>query len=337
MWKCDFKLIAAWCSGLVVKKIFDSYLLSQNQFHDFDEMADTAASAWDQRYRKIGNGPDYGFAHQLNMPLVQLSHIGWKSGLHIETGTPSESVGIVIQVAGKQRLRMNGRELRADRIALLHAPKAYDLLNAEDTTYIVLAIEARRLMRHAEAHWGRLPGRFDSLSEIVTEFHGGQRAISALLREYLHLGYENPEYLNDPAVQDSAVDEMLDAVFLNSRLPAGQRVPRQRHQMARKAARYLKDNIGQEISLRAMCEYTGVSERSLRQGFLECFGVTPNTFVRRARLFRLRDTLKDPANEHSTITANALQLGVAHLGRLSSEYKSLFGELPSETLRRARA
>jgi AraC family ethanolamine operon transcriptional activator len=168
--------------GFVMKKIFDSYLLSQNQFHDFDEMAVAAASAWDQRYRKIGNGP---------------------------------------------------------------------------------------------------------------------------------------EYLNDPAIQDSVVDEMLDTVFLNSRMPTNQPLPRQRHQMARNAAQYLKDNIGEEISLRAMCEYSGVSERSLRQGFLECFGVTPSAFVRRARLFRLRDTLKDPANEHSTITANALQLGVAHLGRLS--------------------
>jgi AraC family ethanolamine operon transcriptional activator len=319
-----------------VKKIFDSYLLLQNQFHDFDEMAVTAASAWDQRYRKIGKGPDFGFAHQLNMPLAQLSHIGWRSGLLIETGTPSESVGIVIQVAGKQRLRMNGRELGADRIALLHAPKAYDLLNAEGTTYIVLAVEAQRLMRYAEAHWGRLPGRFESLSEIVSESHGGQQAISALLHQYLDLSYGNPEYLNDPAVQDSVVDEMLDTVFLNSRMPVDQQVPRQRHQMARQAAQYLKDNIGQEISLRAMCEHTGVSERSLRQGFLECFGVTPKAFVRRVRLFQLHDTLKDPANEHSTITANALQLGVAHLGRLSSEYKAQFGELPSETLRRAR-
>ena len=72
------------------KKIFDPCLLSKNQFNDFDEMAVVAASAWDQRYRKIGKGPDHGFVRQLNLPSAQLSHIGWRSGLLIETGTPTD-------------------------------------------------------------------------------------------------------------------------------------------------------------------------------------------------------------------------------------------------------
>jgi len=73
-------------------------------------MAEVAAHAWDQRYRKLGKKSDYGFARQLNMPAAQLSHIGWESGIHIETGTPPGSVGIVQQVSGEKRLRMYGPE-----------------------------------------------------------------------------------------------------------------------------------------------------------------------------------------------------------------------------------
>ena len=107
------------------KNIFDSYLLSTNQFYDFEEMAVVAASAWDQRYRKLGKGSDRGFVRQLNMPSAQLSHIGWESGLLIETGTPTDSVGLVVQVAGDKRLRMNGQVLGKGQIALLLNAKSF--------------------------------------------------------------------------------------------------------------------------------------------------------------------------------------------------------------------
>ncbi len=86
-------------------KIFDSGLLSKNTFHDFDQMAVVAASVWDQRYRKLGSGSEFGFAHQLNLPTAQLTHIGWESGIRIETGTPPGSIGIVLQSDGKKIAR----------------------------------------------------------------------------------------------------------------------------------------------------------------------------------------------------------------------------------------
>ena len=54
--------------------IFNSGLLSTNSFHDFNQMAVVAASVWDQRYRKLGKGSEFGFAHQLNLPMAQLTH-----------------------------------------------------------------------------------------------------------------------------------------------------------------------------------------------------------------------------------------------------------------------
>lgn len=94
-------------------------------------MAGTAGSAWDQRYIKLGRKSDSGFARQINLPAAQLSHIGWESALHIETGTPSGAIGLVHQISGESRLRMNGRELGTQEIALLHAPHQYDLVNAD--------------------------------------------------------------------------------------------------------------------------------------------------------------------------------------------------------------
>lgn len=79
----------------------------------------------------------------------------------------------------------------------------------------------------------------------------------------------------------------------------------------------------------------GVSARSLSRGFQRLRGQSPMAAVRRARLERVRlDLISAPSGE--SVTDAAMRWGFFHLGRFSSVYATHFGELPSETRRRAR-
>ena len=51
-------------------------------------------------------------------------------------------------------------------------------------------------------------------------------------------------------------------------------------------------------------------------------------------LERIRASLADPACPVRNITELALDYGFVHLGRFSDTYRQLFGELPSDTLKR---
>jgi AraC-like DNA-binding protein len=48
----------------------------------------------------------------------------------------------------------------------------------------------------------------------------------------------------------------------------------------------------------------------------------------------VRDSLRD--RPEWRVTRTALAFGFAHLGRFSASYRRMFGETPSETLRRVR-
>ena len=87
-----------------MSQIFDTGLLSTNSFHDFDQVAVVAGSIWDSCCRKLGKGSEFGFAHQLNLPTAQLTHIDWESSMRIETGMPPGSIGIVLQSTGEDRV-----------------------------------------------------------------------------------------------------------------------------------------------------------------------------------------------------------------------------------------
>jgi transcriptional regulator GlxA family with amidase domain len=80
----------------------------------------------------------------------------------------------------------------------------------------------------------------------------------------------------------------------------------------------------------------GVSVRTVYRASARHLGGPPMTRLRDSRLEHVRRRLLEAA-PGETVTSVAMEWGFLHLGRFSSLYRRRFGELPSQTLRRARA
>ncbi|GAB6986221.1 AraC family transcriptional regulator [Nocardioides pyridinolyticus] len=78
-----------------------------------------------------------------------------------------------------------------------------------------------------------------------------------------------------------------------------------------------------------------LSVRALQDGFSRDVGIPPMTYVREVRLRRAHEALRRAPRESTTVQAVAREWGFIHLGRFASAYRAAYGELPSETLRRA--
>jgi AraC-like DNA-binding protein len=80
---------------------------------------------------------------------------------------------------------------------------------------------------------------------------------------------------------------------------------------------------------------TGVSARALQKAFARSGELPPMTYLRHVRLRLVRDELAAASRTASSaaVTAVAGRWGFVHLGRFAQQYRQLFGEAPSETLR----
>ena len=78
-----------------------------------------------------------------------------------------------------------------------------------------------------------------------------------------------------------------------------------------------------------------VSERTLRKAFKSTYGLSPCRHLRMLRLSRVRRALLSAHDQVVTVTKIATEFGFAELGRFSVEYRKVFGESPSVTLRRS--
>lgn len=108
-----------------------------------------------------------------------------------------------------------------------------------------------------------------------------------------------------------------------------------RCQAAVRARQYIDEHLDRPLTLASVCQASYSSPRALEYGFREIFGVSPITYIRCARLSRVRRELYSSPYTSGKITQLALQWGFWHLSQFSKDYFDLFGELPSITLGRA--
>ena len=77
----------------------------------------------------------------------------------------------------------------------------------------------------------------------------------------------------------------------------------------------------------------GTSVRTLQSASLSVHGISLHSYLRRKRLSEARLQL---STGRFTVKAAALANGFWHLGDFSRVYRSTFGEMPSQTLARAK-
>jgi AraC-like DNA-binding protein len=93
-------------------------------------------------------------------------------------------------------------------------------------------------------------------------------------------------------------------------------------------------SLDKPLHIGALCRRLAVSERTLRKAFMATHGLSPCRHLRMLRLRQARQVLITPHNRVVTVTETATRFGFAELGRFSVEYRKVFGESPSMTLRR---
>jgi AraC-like DNA-binding protein len=133
---------------------------------------------------------------------------------------------------------------------------------------------------------------------------------------------------------------LLDAIVAHVGRPPrpqiGRTNPQGHARIVARARAYILDNLEHPLSTDALAAAAYTSRRTLHRAFNYVLDETPQSYIRKLRLHRIRRDLASDAEFLCTITIVANQWGISELGRFSGWYRDLFGELPSETLAQRR-
>ena len=87
---------------------------------------------------------------------------------------------------------------------------------------------------------------------------------------------------------------------------------------------------------RSLAAHVDVTDRTLLRAFQETYGVPPKRYLMCRELHGIRRILCAGAPLDGTVADVLTRHGIWEFGRFAARYRRQFGELPSETLRRAR-
>jgi AraC family transcriptional regulator, ethanolamine operon transcriptional activator len=152
---------------------------------------------------------------------------------------------------------------------------------------------------------------------------------------------KEPAAFDSPAVLNTTARKLAQTVreALGGDLDVTQPQDRReipKKQIIRKAMDFVDQRAGEYVPVRELATAAGVSERTLRTAFREYFRIGPVRFLKLRTLHQARRALIDSDCSTTTVADIATRFGVWEFGRFAHDYRLLFGELPSETLRHLR-
>ena len=113
------------------------------------------------------------------------------------------------------------------------------------------------------------------------------------------------------------------------------RLPRQ--EIIRRSKELMEERDGEPIHLDDLAAAAKVSERTLRTAFHEYFGVGPGGYLQLQQLHQIYRALRAADPEGASVSEILFRHGVWRFSRFAARYRRLFGERPSQTLRKESA
>lgn len=163
-------------------------------------------------------------------------------------------------------------------------------------------------------------------------------SVKVYLWQLLHLIEHQPQFLQQPRSKQLLLEDFIP-LLISAIPPATRDSLKQpplikRAGLVKQAEDYMLAHLDQPLTLAHLCQMIYVSQRSLCYGFQEVFGVSPMEYLKAKRLQNVRRFLKVATPETACVASIARQFGFWSPGHFARDYKTMFGELPSETLQR---
>lgn len=186
----------------------------------------------------------------------------------------------------------------------------------------------------------------DALANAGGEMGIGEPLLSRCVRPLLHrpetaelaaglwAATDHPNLVEQPAGSAAMLEGAVRALVDVDARATGVLRRLDRRRIVSDCLEFVESSGSSQFSMGDLCRAANASASCVRQAFVEVFDMPPTQYFQYRLLSRLRVELlrADPHDE--TVTRIASSLGVTHLSRTSGRYRSVFGEVPSQTLLR---
>jgi AraC-like DNA-binding protein len=274
----------------------------------------------------------------LHLPHSTIAYVRFGTAARVDPGDLS-TYHVNVPLRGQVQSACADQFLTASpREAAVFSPEGHTRLARWESDASQLCIKLDRAAVEVElagllGHAVTRPIRFDLRFPLYQD--GGRNWTSLLTALLLHI--QMPSVADKPnPVVTQLERSMLTGLLVTQRHSYSEELfghtPASTNRDVKRVVDLIESQPETPYSVGDLARVAGVSSRSLQTAFQRDLGVSPMAYLRQVRLERTREDLllgRGPVSEV------AYHWGFTNLGRFATQYRSRFGELPSETIARS--
>jgi AraC family ethanolamine operon transcriptional activator len=247
-----------------------------------------------------------------------------------EADLVADGCGIVIPMDDHFRLEANREVMDHGRIALLRGRAPVHIIEPKPNAYMMLRLHSVMQTRG----WSD----FDRGYRLFAASGDGMRHLRSVLWNIAQSASACTEALEFTdiagAIQETLYDALDQVLIVNDAVRARPRSFEQHRKLIARLDDVLRQQSTTAIYSDDVARRVGTSVRTLQTAMQAVHGMKLHHYIRLRRLWLVRRQLAK-ALPGTSVKAAALSNGFWHMGEFGLLYKSVFGEMASETLARA--
>jgi len=289
---------------------------------------------WDLELEQLSGGPFHTRVQYTKLPGILVYEANWLRAARTHGAAPEGLVMIGTNLAWRRgRNFWCGRAVGPWRSACA-GPKAEFGHTSPDRSHHTVMVVDRKLLAAAIGE--------DAVDLVCRRKHlefsatDGER-LAAAMTGVVRTTKLHPELLDDAREVARAQARLLEPLvgrLSQADADDGRESTPLREESVHRAMEVV-EQASLPITALELAVAVGASQRTLEHSFRALLGVTPAVYLRRHRLNGARHDLARADAGWTTVTRIALNWGFSHPGRFSASYLALFGELPSQTLKKS--
>ncbi|WP_428036316.1 AraC family transcriptional regulator [Amphritea sp.] len=267
-----------------------------------------------------------------NLSDVALSRITYGGNVRVQSADLEDIYHLQIVTSGVCDWSLADKDLRvsAGEVLLLNPNDRVDLNYSADCEKVIVKIPKSVMISALAEKVAYLPKDGVKFDHAVRKTSDHRSLIHLLELIFMEAEAAQSDFSQLAPYSSLLAVKLLDCFSNNIQIPAEEQAP---HCFSAIDS-YIADHIKDDLSVDDLASLSRVSQRTLYNIFARHKSVTPMHYIKQQKLMHVHKMLQDGEGGCRNVTEVALDFGFMHLGRFSSEYRKMFGELPSETLKK---
>ncbi|CAN5377865.1 hypothetical protein BH10PSE4_BH10PSE4_12310 [soil metagenome] len=296
------------------------------------------ASGRDLLVTQLAPGPCKGHLLRADLNEMGFDAGGFDGDLRVRGAMAGKAFSMVSVLEQGGVLNQWGHKVEAGDILAIPPGGELDGRFQGPTTYAVVTAPWDMVMHRAEAFEWLADPHFWTEAAVCSPPPEARATCKRMLQGCAGvlraLGDRTPMRIVD-FLRRELVDSLLVALTQAKESGARRHGVLNAARIVRRSEDFLESGARHGVQVDDVCRALGISRRTLYRAFHDLLDVSPKAYLRLKSMSAARARLLAGAKSPTTVTQVALDHGFWELGRFAGAYRAMFGEAPSDTLRRS--